>query len=220
MTMKPLEETIHRWPSASSKTWIVAFLERARLDPNMISVVAIGSSVRPGVVSEDLDVIVFCHDARALVEKAPMEIDLRKVNFDSVEDKLENGHDLVSWAVRFGEPLLDNGHAWKGIVQRWKSRLPLPDPKVSMGRAKAVRKRMEEMRDIGDENAFADLRVSYLTHRARACLAKAEVYPQSRPELPRQLRELGEIQLAEELEAILSERENGTTIGLGAEETA
>ena len=148
-----------------------------------------------------------------------MEIDLRKVNFDSVEDKLENGHDLVSWAVRFGQPLLDNGHAWKSIVQRWKSRLPFPDPKVSIGRAKAVRKRMEEMRKIGDENAFADLRVSYLTHRARACLTKAGMYPQSRPELPSQLRKLGELHLAEELEAVLSERENGAAIGLGAEES-
>ena len=217
--MKPLEETIHRWPSARSKAWFTAFLERAQLDPNVISVIATGSSVRPGVVSEDLDVIVLCHDASALVEKAPMEIDLRKVDFDRLEEKAENGHNLISWAVRFGQPLLDNDHAWEDIVQRWKSRLPLPDPRVSMDRAKAVRKRMEEMREIGDEKAFADLRVSYLTHRARACLAKAEVYPQSRPELPRQLRELGEIQLAEELEAILWERENGAAIGLGAEES-
>ena len=139
-----------------------------------------------------------------------MEIDLRKMNFDDVEEKVENGHDLVSWAVRFGQPLLDNNHAWEDIVRRWKSRLPLPDPKVSMERARAVRKRMEEMSDIGDENAVADLQVSYLTHQARACLAKAGVYPQSRPELPRQLRKLGEFRLAEELDTVLSERENET----------
>ena len=124
--MKPLEETIHRWPSARSKAWFTAFLERAQLDPNVISVIATGSSVRPGVVSEDLDVIVLCHDASVLVEKAPMEIDLRKVDFDRLEEKAENGHDLISWAVRFGQPLLDNDHAWEDIVRRWKSRLPLP----------------------------------------------------------------------------------------------
>lgn len=217
MTVKPLEETVRRWPSARSKAWLTAFLERVQRDPNVISVVAIGSSVRPGVVSEDIDVIVLCHDASALAEKAPIEIDLRKMNFDGVEEKVENGHDLVSWAVRFGQPLLDNSHAWEAIVRRWKSRLPLPDPNISTDRANAVRKRMEEMRDIGDENAVADLRVSYLTHRARACLAKAGVYPQSRPELPRQLRKLGESHLAEELETVLSERENGATVGLGAE---
>ncbi len=218
--MKSLGTAILRWPTARSRVWLTAFLERVRRDPNVVSVVAIGSSVRPGVASEDLDVIVICRDANALVEKAPMEIDLRKVNFDCVEEKVENGHDLVSWAVRFGQPLLDNGRAWEDIVHRWRSRLPLPDPKVSMDRAKAMRKRMEEMRDIGDEDAFADLQVSYLTHRARACLAKAGVYPQSRPELPCQLRKLGELQLAGELEAILSERENGAAIGLGVEGNA
>ena len=207
--MKPLEETVRRWPSAGSKAWITAFLERVQRDPNVVSVVAIGSSIRPGVVSEDLDVIVLCHDASALAEKAPIEIDLRKMNFDGVEEKVENGNDLVSWAVRFGQPLLDNSHAWADIVRRWKSRLSLPDPEVSTERAKAVHKRMQEMHDIGDENAVADLRVSYLTHQARACLAKAGVYPQSRPELPRQLKKLGEFHLAEELEAVLLERENG-----------
>lgn len=141
-----------------------------------------------------------------------MEVDLRKVNFDRVEKEVKNGHDLMSWAVRFGQPLLDKDHAWEDIVQRWKSRLPLPDPKVAMDRAKAMRKRMKEMRDIGDEDAFADLQVSYLTHRARACLAKAGVYPRSRPELPCQLRQLGELHLARKLEATLSERENGAAI--------
>ena len=138
-----------------------------------------------------------------------MEVDLRKMNFDRVEKEVKNGRDLMSWAVRFGQPLLDKGHAWEDIVQRWKSRLPLPDPKIAMDRARAAHKRMKEMRDIGDEDAFADLRVSYLTHRARACLAKSGVYPRSRPELPCQLRELGEPQLAGELEATLLERENG-----------
>ena len=209
MTMKPLEETVRRWPSARSKAWLTAFLERVRLDPNVISVVAIGSSVRSEVISEDLDVIVLCQDASALAEKAPIEIDLRKMNFDGIEEKMKNGHDLVSWAVRFGQPLLDNNHAWEDIVRRWKSRLPPPDPKVFTERAKAMRKRMEEMRDIGDENAVADLQVSYLTHQARACLAKAGVHPQSRPELPRQLRKLGEFHLAEELDTVLSERESG-----------
>ena len=81
--MKPMQEAIRRWPIAGSKAWLTAFLARARRDANVVSVVAIGSSVRPGVVSEDLDVIVLCHDANALVEKAPMEVDLRKVNFGS-----------------------------------------------------------------------------------------------------------------------------------------
>ena len=78
--------------------------------------------------------------------------------------------------------------------------LPVPDSTVSLERARAVQERMEEMRDIGDEHAFDELNVSYLTHRAWARLANAGVHPASRPELPRQLRSLGEADLAADLE--------------------
>ena len=110
------------------------------------------------------------------------------------------------WAVRFGEPFLDKDHAWQAIVRRWEGHLPLPDPVVSLERAKSVHRHLEHMREVGDEDAFNELNVSYLSHRARAVLAAAGTFPASRPELPRQLRELGDTALAARLEAALAKR--------------
>ena len=47
------------------------------------------------------------------------------------------------------------------------------------------------------------LEISYRTHLARATLAKAGIQPASRPELPSQLREVGETVLASDLERAL-----------------
>ncbi len=51
-------------------------------------------------------------------------------------------------------------------------------------------------------------RLVALTQEARAFLIRKAIFPSSRPELPGQLREVGETELAERLEAALLEREN------------
>ena len=205
-----LLERIRRWPTLRSRHWLALFLERAEQDRNVVAMIVIGSTIRREVVSEDLDLLVLCHDVKLLKEKAPIEVDLLRVNIACAEEKIENGHDLLTWAVRFGQPLLDKDHVWDGIVRRWKDRAPLPDPAVAAERARAARRRLEKMRDSGNTDACAELEVSYQTHRARACLAKAGVYPTSRPELSSQLRELGEVALAVDLERALVRRMHNT----------
>ena len=200
------ERRIHRWPTGRARQWLSSFLDRARHDPNVVAVVAVGSSVRFGVDSDDLDVVALCRDTERFRERAPIEVDLRRIGIDSVDESIRAGRDLVIWAVRFGRPLFDRENTWADIVRNWKSRLPVPDSGVSLQRARATFKRMEEMRDIGDENAFDELQVSYLTHRAWARLTSAGVYPASRPELSGQLRNIGESSLADDLDAALSER--------------
>ena len=69
-----------------------------------------------------VDVMVLCRDVVRLREKAPIEIDLRKANLDSVDDQIRSGHDLLVWAVRFGRPLLDRDATWAEISRRWTSR--------------------------------------------------------------------------------------------------
>ena len=201
-----------RCPTPIARAWLVSFLERVRRDPNVVSVIAIGSAVRGGVASEDLDLVVLCHDAQLLKERPPIEVDLHKASVDCVEQEIRGGGALLIWAVRFGQSLMDDDAAWEDIVERWKERLPLPDPGVSRERAGMMMEHMKNMRDIGDEDAFDELNVSYLTHRAWACLAKAGIFPASRPELPRQLRGAGEENLAGELERALSKRASGAAI--------
>lgn len=200
------ERPIRRWPTDRARQWLSSFLDRARRNPNVVAVIAVGSAVRTGVASDDLDVVVFCRDTKRFRERAPIEVDLRRFDLDCIDESIRAGRDLVIWAVRFGRPLLDRDSVWAGIVHNWKDRLPVPDSTVSLERARATHRRMEEMRDVGDEDAFDELQVSYLTHRAWARLACAGVHPASRPELPAQLRSVGETSLAADLEEALSQR--------------
>lgn len=197
---------VRRWPSARARTWFESFVHRAARDSNVVAVVVVGSAVRPRVTSEDLDLLVVCHDIRALKLKTPMEVDVRKVELGSLERDISTGHDLLTWAVRYGKPTLDKEERWAKIVCRWVDRLPLPDVSVCAARANTAYQRMEEMRAVGDQNALNDLNVTYQTHRARGSLAAAGIYPASRPELAGQLRTIGEFDIANDLEQSISAR--------------
>ena len=211
MALRVSERPIHRWPTGRARQWLSSFLDRARRDPNIVAVIAVGSSVRLDVASDDLDVVVLCHDTERFRERAPIEVDLRRIGIDCVDDNIRAGRDLVIWAARFGRSLFDRENIWADIVRKWQGHLPVPDSAVSLQRARTTFERMKEMRDIGDENAFEELQISHLTHRAWARLASAGVYPASRPELPGQLRSIGENSLADDLGAALSERAVRTT---------
>ena len=203
------EQFIHRWPTAHAREWLASFLAQTRGDRNVMAVVAIGSAIRSRVTSDDLDLFVVCRDRKRLTDRAPIEIDLRAADITSVDQDIRAGRDLVVWAVRYGQPLLDRDGTWQRVVDHWKCRLPLPDHSVSMERARCAQKRMKELQDIGDEDAVCELRLSYLTHCSWACLAKARVHPQSRPELPSQLRSIGKAGLAAMLDEALSARKHG-----------
>ena len=199
-------QCIYRWPSSRAREWVEGLLNRARQDPNILAIVAIGSAVRKGVESEDLDLIVVCECAQTLRERAPLEIDLRAFDVSSVDARIEAGHDLLGWAVTFGRALFERRRTWQRIERRWAGNVPLPDADVAQTRAMKTLRRMREMLEMGDDEAAMELKLSYLTHRARGVLSKAGVYAASRPELPDQLKAVGAPQLAEEVAAALEAR--------------
>lgn len=216
MPAHDLDNNIHRWPTARARQWLTAFLGRAAYDPNVRAVVAVGSAIRSDVPSEDLDLIAICLDRSQLGERAPIEVDLRAYDLDRIEQALDDGDDLLTWSVRFGRAVFDPDGVWRDIVDRWQERLPLPDPSVGRDRAATARGQLEEMARAGDEDAMVDLNVSYLTHLARAVLAENGVYPASRPELPDQLNEIGQVDLAARLQDALNvraERRAAHTVG-------
>lgn len=202
----PLTQGILRCPTEHSRQWLHALLRRAEADTNLLALVAIGSSVRAGVPSDDLDVLAPCRDRRALAEKAPIEVDLRKVDLDGVDERVRAGDPILVSALRFGRPLFDRDRTWTDLASRWSDSLPLPDPAVADRCAASAEKIMETLREIGDEDAFREHRLTWLTHRARARLIRAGVHPRSRPELPAQLRDLGDTDLAESLREALAYR--------------
>ena len=205
MSAKAMDSAIVRLPTERAKAWLASFVERARRDENVVAIVAIGSAVR-STAADDLDILVLCRNRAALKEKAPIEVDVRKANAHAIESDLRRGEVLFAWAVLFGRALLDKEHVWESVVQRWRDSVPLPNVDVSLARATAIRERMKEMSEIGDHNALCDLNLSYLTHLAWARLAKSRVFPRSRPEIPSQLEEIGEGDLAAKLAQALAER--------------
>jgi hypothetical protein len=56
---------------------------------------------------------------------------------------------------------------------------------------------------LGDTDAAYEQALSYVTHIARAKLLKRRVYPASRPEIPRQLRAVGCVRIAQWLESLI-----------------
>ena len=201
-----MDSVIVRWPTEHAKAWLTSFVERCQRNENVVAIVAIGSAVRPAAEADDLDILVLCRDRSALKDRAPIEVDVRKANAHGIESEIRRGDVLLAWAVLFGRPLLDKNQVWEGVVQRWRDCVPPPNMDVSLARATAIRERMEEMNEIGDHNAFCDLNVSYLTHLAWARLAKACVFPKSRPEIPSQLEAIGESDLATRLAHAIAER--------------
>ncbi len=207
------DAVIKRWPTTHAREWLSSFLRRARQDSNVLAVIVVGSAIRPSVTSDDLDLIVICRDRRLLREKAPIEVDLRSFDGGRIEEEVRGGHDLLTWSLRYGQALYDPDGRWADVARRWAARLPMPDVSVARSRADKVRAQLDAMRAAGDDDAVIDLNVSYLTHLARAALAEARVFPASRPELPDQLRGIGQTNLADRLDKALSARSARRTEG-------
>lgn len=206
MTRSNIARCIRRWPTQVAEFWTVEFLKRVRNDQNVLAVVAIGSAVRKEVPSDDLDILVLCQCAGDLTERAPLEIDLRAFDRQSVDQEIKSGHDILGWAVVFGRVLFERKRTWSQVVEKWQGRVPLPNPEVARCRSVATRRRMQEMHEMGDEDAALELELAYLSHEARAVLAEAGIYPASKPELPNQLNEIGADLLAARVKEALGAR--------------
>lgn len=206
LSTKPIAQAIRRWPSARAREWTKSFIDAAQADPNVLAVVAVGSAVRPGVASTDLDIVVVCVDRARLTVRPPIEVDLRPYAAADVDRLLEHGHDLLAWSLKFGQLLLERDSYWSSLLRRWRGRIPLPLPDVAKRRARACLRRLREVVALGDENAATEQALSYLTHLARAELSSRGVFPASRPELPKQLRGIGSRKLAALLEDAVAGR--------------
>ncbi len=207
-----IERIVLRWPTEKSKLWLSSFMEQVERDANVVAVIAVGSTIRSDVKSEDLDLVVLCEDLNRFRYKAPIEVDLRTFAMSEVHENLSKGHPLLGWAAKFGEALFERDSIWTELTATWRASVPLPDPKLARQQADKVLEQYDVVREMGDEAAAAELHLSHLTLIARAVLSERGVYPASRPELVEQLRSIGESALASELEDAI-ERRAGDTSG-------
>jgi hypothetical protein len=194
-----------RWPTPRSRDWTDAFLESAGSNSNVVAVVAIGSAVRPQVPSADVDLVVICRDRHLLDEIPPLEVDLRVYSAAEVNARLEAGHDVLGWAVKFGRVLFQRDCFWDRVVESCRDRLRLPSSKLARARAAAAYRHLTNVFQSGDADAMREQALAYLTHLARAALLERGIYPASRPELCGQLRGVGNYRLAEWLHRILQD---------------
>jgi len=198
-----LREQIHRWPTSQARSWTEAFLSSAQKDRNIMAVVAVGSAVRPSVRSFDLDLVVICRDPSKIKVKPPIEIDLRAYAARRVDELIRGGNDLLGWTVKFGHVLFQRERFWDTVLKTWLERLPLPSVDVACQRADDSYRRLTNVFELGDDDAAYEQALSYVTHLARAKLLEKRVYPASRPEIPRQLRAVGCVRIAEWLERLI-----------------
>ena len=132
-----------------------------------------------------------------------MEVDLRVYRADDVDRLISEGHDVLGWAIKFGQVLFQRSGFWDMTLSRWKNDLPLPSPETPRVRARDTRRRFLSVLEIGDVDAALEQAISYLTHLSWAELLDRGIFPASRRELPSQLRTIDSQRLADSLESLL-----------------
>lgn len=192
-------EAIRLWPSPEAKEWVRTLLKWAWKDPRVNVVVAIGSAVRPVKSSVDIDLVLAYDNPPPSFPSPPIDVDLRYFPAEQLRDLALSGHDLVGWAVKYGVPLIDKDGHWSDLIEEIGDDIPPPPPTTALRRAERAKRFLQQLVAARDEDGAHEQLLSFLTHLARARLASHGVYPASRPELPQQLRAVGEHQLARAL---------------------
>lgn len=179
---------IRRWPTAQAKAWVENYVKRSIKNPSILAVVAVGSAVREGVQSNDVDLLTIVKATSPnLQERPPLEVDLRTYVADNLEWQVRQGHDYLGWAVKFGVVLHEKNRFWSELVSSLRGQVPLPSARIARERAVRACEHARVLLEAGDNDAALEQVLSLLTHLARAELINSGVYPASRPELPKQL---------------------------------
>lgn len=199
-------EAVRSWPSSGARQWTIDAVAVAIHHSAIRAIVASGSCVRDVANCDDLDLVLVYRKCRPTLPRPPIGVDLQQHEVAEVPQKLEGGHDFLSWAVRFGRPLFERDRWWSRLRADWNDRLSLPSAAEARKRARRAQQLHQEMQALGDHDAAMENYVSMLTHLARAALSDAGIVPWSRPELAHQLRGIGEQLLADRLDDALARR--------------
>jgi len=198
--------SVRSWPSEAAKSWTLHAIRHSKRDARIQAIVASGSAVREVEQSDDLDLLIVHRTGRPKLPSPSIDVDLRFYEEAQLLRGLERGHDYLLWTVRCGRVLFERDGWWTRLTADWRHRLPLPSADEARERADKARRIRDDLLEIGDHDAAAEVRVSMLTCLARAALSTAGVYPNSRPELADQLRGIDKHDLADRLSDALTHR--------------
>jgi hypothetical protein len=205
--MKHLSDVVRRWPTAEAKQWAETFTTQACANPRILAVVAFGSAVRSADYCADVDLLVIYDGSKPRFPGRPVAVDIRWHEREEAERLIAEGHELLAWVIQFGELICERNGYWTNLRHAWLGRMPFPSAAVADERAERAWRLHAELAEMGDRDAAHEQLLVALTQQARAALIRKGVYPASRPELPAQLRQIGEPDLAARLEETLHERE-------------
>jgi hypothetical protein len=196
-----------RWPTPEAEQWVKAFSLGISSDTSVLALVAFGSAVRSEDYCADVDLLVIYERLKPNASSRPVEVDIRWHEKSEAERLIAEGHELLCWVASFGELICERDHYWTNLRDRWRDRMPFPSAAIAAKRAKRAEHLLSELEAMGDWDEAHEQFMVVLTQRARAALIRHQVYPASRPELPNQLRTIGESDLADRLEETLRQRE-------------
>jgi hypothetical protein len=165
-----------------------------RAMPHSQPVVLIGSWARGTAISpsSDIDVLVLGEKEPA---SAPPRLQVIAVPPPEFQRRLMAGDDFPQWALRFGLPI--SGRAvWERLRAELLPKAPWPDAERKLQQAKRRHDTAETLLAMGDVAAAEEEVRFALSHVSRAELLLRNVFPLSRPELSRQLLDIGDTGLA------------------------
>jgi predicted nucleotidyltransferase len=162
------------------------------------AVVLVGSAARGTYFAplSDIDVLVV---GDVVPPKAPAGVQVLRVSLEELVSRVAAGDELLQWALRFGTPIRGRP-LWETLRREALEGAAWPDPRIKVQQAARRNRTARALFDMGDLDAAQEETRFALSHMARARLFSAHVFPLSRPELPGQLRELGDPGLAAALE--------------------
>ena len=179
------------------------------------TVILVGSGAR-GVRSRrsDIDVLVLHEDGTRIRLTRPGDIHLQQDSRTRFLQRLEEGDDYPSWALRFGRPIRDPDGWWAKQAAAELECPHWPDWRPKVEHARKRIRLTSELLEVGDTDAASEELLFAASHVARALLLKEGEFPLSRPELPSQLEE-EDPSLARLLQRLIVDDMDTTSIVLG-----
>jgi hypothetical protein len=206
---------VQRWSTVGASRWAARVFPELCANSSVLAVVALGSGVRPTDSAYDFDCLYVFRGAQPDVRRPPHDVDLRGFEASKVDSLISTGHDLLVWTIKFGRVVCEHDDYWSRLVSVWLPKLPFPSHEIADRRAERAEQLLTDLRRIGDYDAAVEQEVTALTHRARASLLRRGIFPASRPELPKQLREIGNVSLANALEQSITVRNRLAHMSVG-----
>lgn len=160
-----------------------------------------GSTAR-GKRTEISDLDFHVVGPRPAVYDLPGEIDIYAGDAEHFWAKLRSGDDMVQWTLRCGCILYDTG-IFRAGLKAIETEALWPSASAKLARIPAHVRVASRLIRMGDRDAAQAEARAALTTAARGLLLQAGVFPLARIELPEQLSEHGEGEIAKALAATI-----------------